>query len=56
VGVLSCAPQQKPLDTSREKSNILEDIVVDNPWEGSMSETRGSDPLDKYRFNESERA
>jgi len=29
-------PQEKPLDTTREKSIFIEDIVVDNPWEGAM--------------------
>jgi hypothetical protein len=31
-------PHQKPLDTTRHKSNLIEDIVVDNPLEGSMGD------------------
>jgi hypothetical protein len=31
------SPQQKPLDTLHEKHIFIEDIVVDNPWEGSKS-------------------
>jgi hypothetical protein len=28
---------EKPLDTDREKYNLIEDIVVDNPREGALS-------------------
>ena len=28
-------PRQKPLDTDRDKGLLIEDIVVDNPWEGA---------------------
>ena len=37
AGIQACLPQQKPLDTDRKKSILIEDIVVDNPREGSMS-------------------
>jgi len=30
-------PPEKPLDTDREKSILIEDIVVDNPREGGRS-------------------
>jgi hypothetical protein len=30
-------PQKKPLDTDRQKRILREDIVLDNPWEGSMN-------------------
>jgi len=29
-------PNKKPLDTARKKGILIEDIVVDNPWEGSI--------------------
>jgi hypothetical protein len=31
-----CSPHQKPLDTTHDKGNLIEDIVVDNPQEGMM--------------------
>ena len=30
-------PTEKPLDSDRDKSILIEDIVVDNTWEGSMN-------------------
>jgi len=31
------ATYEKPLDTARDKSILIEDIVVDNPREGTMN-------------------
>jgi hypothetical protein len=38
AGIQVCFYHQKPLDTFHQKSILIEDIVVDNTWEGLISD------------------